>query len=394
MGNNNDYRKLKVWEKAHSLALRVYNITDEFPRKYMFDLTSQLRRAALSVPTNIAEGNASFHAKEYIQFLNIAIRSSDEVRYLLEFALEKGLIEKGLFDELAIICDEIWKMLGALMATIKRRTSERKNNVLSLFFALSVSAFLALPAFSADIHPNAGKTSASFLKLGLGARAIGMGESYAGIADDVYAVYWNPAGLNSLTQNEITAMHTEWFQDIRYEYASAALRLDTKSVCAFSLGGLYLSGIERRTVLENPEDGPSLPEGTFGAYDILAVASYSSKLDESWTLGANLKGVYESIDIYGGFTVAVDVGAMYKIAPNVNLGMVLQNFGPHLSIREKYYWLPLNIKIGLGFKIPEVNLTGAFDINQPIDNFTKFSAGLESGFQTTSLIMLLFLSGT
>jgi len=248
----------------------------------------------------------------------------------------------------------------------------------ALFIVLtSLASFTSSPSFAAEIHPNAGKTSASFLKIGLGARAIGMGESYAGIADDVYAVYWNPAGLNSLTKNEISAMHTEWFQDIRYEYASAAIRLDLKSVCAFSLGGLYLSGIERRTAFENPEDGPSLPEGTFGAYDILAVASYSSKLDDSWTLGANLKGVYESIDIYGGFTVAVDVGAMYKVAPNVNFGMVLQNFGPHLSIREKYYWLPLNIKIGFGFKIPEVNLTGAFDINQPIDNFTKFSAGLE-----------------
>src|SRR3989339_29181 len=378
MGNANDYRKLKVWVKAHSLALKVYDITDEFPRKYMFDLTSQLRRAALSVPTNVAEGNAALHPKEFVQFLNVSMRSSAEVRYLLDFAFEKSLVEENIHDELVNLCDEIWKMICSLMAAVKERQYIKKTNNSFFILFLAVSAVLAV--FAAEIHPNAGKTSASFLKIGLGARAIGMGESYAGIADDVYAVYWNPAGLNNLTSNEFTAMHTEWFQDIRYEYASAALRLDAKSVCAFSLGGLYLAGIERRTVMENPEDGPSLPEGTFGAYDILAVASYSSKLDESWTLGANIKGVYESIDIYGGFTIALDVGAIYKIVPNVNIGMVIQNFGPHLSIRETSYWLPLNIKVGVGFKIPEVNLTGDFDINQPIDNFTKFSAGLEYNY--------------
>ena len=381
MGNANDYRKLKVWVKAHSLALKVYDITDEFPRKYMFDLTSQLRRAALSVPTNIAEGNAALHPKEFVQFLNVSMRSSAEVRYLLDFAFEKSLVEENIHDELVNLCDEIWKMICSLMAAVKERQYIKKTNNSFFILFLAVSAVLAVSTvFAAEIHPNAGKTSASFLKIGLGARAIGMGESYAGIADDVYAVYWNPAGLNNLTSNEFTAMHTEWFQDIRYEYASAALRLDAKSVCAFSLGGLYLAGIERRTVMENPEDGPSLPEGTFGAYDILAVASYSSKLDESWTLGANIKGVYESIDIYGGFTIALDVGAIYKIVPNVNIGMVIQNFGPHLSIRETSYWLPLNIKVGVGFKIPEVNLTGDFDINQPIDNFTKFSAGLEYNY--------------
>lgn len=248
------------------------------------------------------------------------------------------------------------------------------------FLTLTTLLTFSTDVFPAEIHPNAGKTSASFLKLGLGARAVGMGESYAGISDDVYAVYWNPAGLNSLKRDEISAMHTEWLQEIRYEYASVAFRLSDKSAGAFSLGGLYLSDIERRTAFENPEDGPSLPEGMFGAYDILAVASYSAKLDESWTLGANLKGIYESIDIYGGFTAALDVGAMYKIVQNVNLGMVVQNFGPHLTLREQGYWLPFNIKVGLGFAIPEWNITGAVDINQPIDNFTRFSAGAEYNY--------------
>ncbi len=249
-------------------------------------------------------------------------------------------------------------------------------------FTAIIFAVTALSlADDVQIHPNAGKTSASFLKLGLGARAVGMGESYAGIADDIYAVYWNPAGLNNLTKNELSAMHTEWFQDIRYEYASVALRLSDRSVGAFSLGGLYMSGLERRTVLENPEDAPSVPEGTFGAYDVVAIFSYAFKLDESWTLGANLKGICESLDVYNGYSAALDVGAQYKLSPNMKLGMVIQNFGPNLTVREQSYWLPFNVKVGLGFAIPEWRITGDIDINQPIDDFTRFSAGAEYNYE-------------
>lgn len=259
----------------------------------------------------------------------------------------------------------------------------QKNSQLSIKKVTAVLFAAAALALAVEIHPNAGKTSASFLKLGLGARAVAMGESYAGIADDIYAVYWNPAGLNNLTKNEFSAMHAEWLQDIRYEYASLALRLDEKSVCAFSLGGLYLSGMERRTILEKPEDSASSYTDIFGASDFLAVVSYSTKINESLTLGVNLKGILESLDIYSGFTAAVDAGALYQACPNVKVGMVLQNLGPSLTIRQQGYWLPLNIKIGVGFVIPEWRLTGAFDINQPIDDFTKFSAGFEYNYENT-----------
>jgi len=228
---------------------------------------------------------------------------------------------------------------------------------------------------AADIHPNAGKTSASFLKIGLGARAVAMGESYAGIADDVYAVQWNPAGLNSIANNELSGMHTEWLQGMRYEYASAAVRLSANSVGAFSIGYLsYGSDFERRTqTLEFTEDGPSASSGTFGGYGLVAVASYSLKLDQNWTIGGNLKGISENLDTTTGYTAAADLGALYTLSQNVKLGMVVQNVGPNLS----GFALPINIKVGLGFALPECHLTGAIDINQPNDNYTKISAGLE-----------------
>jgi len=60
------YKQLKVWQEADKLAHKVFGLTEKFPKTYLFDLTSQLRRAALSVPTNIAEGCASFHTKEFL----------------------------------------------------------------------------------------------------------------------------------------------------------------------------------------------------------------------------------------------------------------------------------------------------------------------------------------
>ena len=84
------FRDLDVWQKAHRLAQEVFRLTDTFPKKYLFDLTAQLRRAALSVPTNIAEGCAASYSKELVQFLNIAKRSVSEVQYLLLFASEQN----------------------------------------------------------------------------------------------------------------------------------------------------------------------------------------------------------------------------------------------------------------------------------------------------------------
>ena len=79
------YKDLKVWQKADEFALEIYRITKHFPKAEMYGLTSQLRRAALSVPTNIVEGYARKGDKELSRFINIAIGSLAEVRSAFEF---------------------------------------------------------------------------------------------------------------------------------------------------------------------------------------------------------------------------------------------------------------------------------------------------------------------
>jgi len=86
------FSDLVAWQKADRLAHEVFDLTDAFPKSYLFDLTSQLRRAALSVPTNLAEGCATIHTKELLQAISISRRSLRETQYLLLFALRRELI--------------------------------------------------------------------------------------------------------------------------------------------------------------------------------------------------------------------------------------------------------------------------------------------------------------
>lgn len=117
MNQSNDavgYKKLFAWQKANKLAHLVYNITLTFPKNEMFGLTSQLQRAALSVPTNIVEGQARNTKKEFHRFLSISLGSLAETQYLLEFAYERKLIKNNDFQEISLLRTEtgniIWKL--------------------------------------------------------------------------------------------------------------------------------------------------------------------------------------------------------------------------------------------------------------------------------------------
>lgn len=120
------YKELKVWERADELAFRVFDLTEKFSKAYLYDLTSQLRRAALSIPTNIAEGCASFHSGEFLQFLNVSRRSLSETHYLFNFAYRRNLIKQEHLLELESICEEISKMLNALVKSIRNKIKNSK----------------------------------------------------------------------------------------------------------------------------------------------------------------------------------------------------------------------------------------------------------------------------
>ena len=120
-----DFHKLKVWEKSHALAMEVYRLTESFPRRDGVALTTQLRRASLSVPTNIAEGAGKFSESEFRRFLEIALGSAAETHYHLLVAHDIGILETARYDTLAAQITEIRRMLCGLIKRVKAsRASE------------------------------------------------------------------------------------------------------------------------------------------------------------------------------------------------------------------------------------------------------------------------------
>lgn len=86
------YRKLIIWKEAHILMIKIYKYTENFPKSELFGITNQLRRSALSVPTNIVEGYSGKSKKMFYRYLDIAFRSITEVEYLLEASKELGYL--------------------------------------------------------------------------------------------------------------------------------------------------------------------------------------------------------------------------------------------------------------------------------------------------------------
>ena len=105
------YKNLLVWQKAHELAYQVYLITKGFPKDETYGLTSQLRRAVLSVPANIVEGYSRKGDKELARFLNIALGSLAETEYLLFFAKELSYLSDKQYQHIEALRNEAGKLL-------------------------------------------------------------------------------------------------------------------------------------------------------------------------------------------------------------------------------------------------------------------------------------------
>ena len=105
------YKKLLVWQKADDLAFQVYLTTKKFPSDELFGVTSQLRRSALSVPTNIVEGSGRQNKGELRQFLNVALGSLAEVEYLLEFSLKLKYLQNEDYTRLEFIRSDVGGLL-------------------------------------------------------------------------------------------------------------------------------------------------------------------------------------------------------------------------------------------------------------------------------------------
>ena len=116
-----NYKKLIVWQKAHALALLLYKATKDFPKAEQFNLTSQIRRAATSIPTNVAEGCGKFTQPDFANFLQTSLGSSNEVEYLILLSHDLGYLKdddsyKNLYSQV----NEVKAMLISLIVKIRK----------------------------------------------------------------------------------------------------------------------------------------------------------------------------------------------------------------------------------------------------------------------------------
>lgn len=108
------FTELNVWKRSHEFTLAIYRMTEAFPEHERFGVTSQLRRAAVSIPSNIAEGSKRQHRRDYARFLNIAESSLAESEYLLILSRDLGYLEVDSQESLGSEAEEIQRMLNAL----------------------------------------------------------------------------------------------------------------------------------------------------------------------------------------------------------------------------------------------------------------------------------------
>jgi len=114
-----DFRQLKVWEKAHVLVKTVYSVTQHFPKEEVYGLTSQTRRAAVSIPANIAEGCAKDGDMEFRRYLIIAMGSASELEYLLMLAHDLKYLDDRVYQSLHESLIEIRRMLNSFIVKLK-----------------------------------------------------------------------------------------------------------------------------------------------------------------------------------------------------------------------------------------------------------------------------------
>ncbi|MFH1755408.1 MAG: PorV/PorQ family protein [Candidatus Latescibacterota bacterium] len=246
--------------------------------------------------------------------------------------------------------------------------------------ALIIVALLLISAHSDSIAGQSGDAGALFLRIGLGARASGMGEAFMAVAEDASSVHWNPGAMAAVLGTNAVLMHNEYLHSVRLE--QVALTHETEyGTLGLGFTGLYMDEMERR------EDVPtSMPLGMFSAYDVAVTVGFSRYILPNLSGGVAAKYVYQKIDEESATGWAFDVG-LYHIAkiPGVKFAAAITNVGKPMKFVSEEYALPRSIKVGGSYEreIPAAKgaILLAVDVLFPNDADVREHFGAEYGFE-------------
>lgn len=118
-----DYRELIVWQKAMDLVELVYRTTDGFPQREIYGLTAQVRRAAISIPSNIAEGQGRYSTRDFLHFLSIARGSLKEVETQVLIAERLGYVDQRMRSNLLELTTEVSRLISGLASSLREKTT-------------------------------------------------------------------------------------------------------------------------------------------------------------------------------------------------------------------------------------------------------------------------------
>jgi len=276
----------------------------------------------------------------------------------------------------------------------------------SLIIALAVMGLIVLPGrfLMAGRSSNVGTTTASFLEVGVGSRATGMGNAFVAVADDISALYWNPAGLCQLKANEMVFEHIQWLADISFNFVGAGISLGRFGTVGMFINSMTVPQDEVRTIVYQDGSGEK-----FDAASLAAGISYAISLTDRFSIGFNAKYISERIWHESSKGFAIDVGTLYDTGfKGLRIGACISNFGTNLKLSGSdliiYYdsdplilgnndkimgslttdeWpLPLNMQFGIAYDLINrkySRVTIAADAIHPIDDTEYVNIGSELG---------------
>lgn len=220
----------------------------------------------------------------------------------------------------------------------------------------------------------AGTTAADILKMGVGARAIGMGEAYTAQADDVHSLYYNPGGLALMQQRQASFMYSQMVQDLKFQHAAIGLPLENGAIGA-SVSYLGYGDIQGY-------DTAGTQTGNVGANSMVGTLG-AAWLGNLWSAGANVKGIREKLADESATGVAFDVGStvIYPkpvLGATVRFGAAIQNMGQGMKFLQQRDPLPMQYKVGAAIlQLMNKRLNLSLDYTKPRELDGIISTGLE-----------------
>jgi hypothetical protein len=272
----------------------------------------------------------------------------------------------------------------------------KKNNAILFSLLLLVTITRAdISLFNVLGGQRAGTSVFTFLKIGVGARALGMGNAAVALSQDASSIYWNPAATAQVGGCDLTVSQLNWFADIKYSYIGYVQKMSRNVFLGFSAGALYMDPIEITTEYEPYGSGEYY---NFG--DLFLGATFSHKMTDHFSYGITLKYIQENLAELVMNNVLMDLGTFYWTGfKSLRFCVSLVNFGSQTrpsgtftkplqegGETESKYTLfspPTEFRIGSAidlFETAKRKTLVSVQLNHPVDNAENLVAGIEQSF--------------